>query len=713
AAIAAAAEAAAPAAAVPDAAAPAAEEPSPLQSSSTLTTTDAPLSLGAPVLQLQPPASPTASVSEDAAAPAADATRSQTPTAASLLHESTVAGLTVDTPTPVLMQEPGQERFVTNNEQSEATITKSSFSLESSTTFSSSTESGTATTAASTDYVLPTTSVVLMAEPEAAAAAPAAEPAAPTSFQTLTPAAVDVPVEIVRHLDDPTAWHSPSAPEADADRASAVSIAVVPKGGPPPLAREPPLPEAEPRGPPPLARESEEHHEFSRSVMVERRVLSPDSAAHAAATEADADAAPASTQEFKPAEQPEEKPSEATQSVAETKPAEPAAADSVPIPVSIREEDKPSEPTPAPADSTPIPSSTAEQQESSTVAGTDTVIPVTTADAAAAAEVPVASAAAQEQQQAAVPDADAAATTTSPTTANAPVSLDSTFKIEPSEEDIAQAPTMPRDRAMSIHEKSLLAHEPSGFIPGLETLPENEGTEVHVANAAESEKARRASLAPGAEGVVASTAFQAASTSCLFTVDEAAPRDEEEETTTAPASTASPSNESETTLASSIIDVTADATADAAKPQPPSLGGVQWMTESESGATAPEEHSRTPESPQTVVAAAPPQLQQQPEAAPAKKSYKLQASLPEAPAAPAADAPPSTPKSPTGASEPIKDSSSIPAAESATAVADAVQADAPPQTPKPPSGISWVTQPSGQESTAAAQITEAAQVLIY
>lgn len=144
---------------------------------------------------------------------------------------------------------------------------------------------------------------------------------------------------------------------------------------------------------------------------------------------------------------------------------------------------------------------------------------------------------------------------------------------------------------MSIHEKSLLAHEPlSGFQPGLDAVAED--TEVHVASAVDR---RRASVAPGVDGV-AESGFQAASTSCLFTVDEAAPRDEEEEASTMPPSTASPSNESSTatTVASSIVDVTAPPE-EAARPPPPKAPGVQWLTESE---------------PATVVTAAPPQQQQ-------------------------------------------------------------------------------------------------------
>lgn len=718
-------------------------------------TSDVPVTLGTPVL-LEPAVSPKVSISEE---PSSVDSAPPTPTPASLLHDSTVASLSIGLPTPRPTPEPDQERFVTNAEQSEATMTKSSFSLSATTTTSS---SSTDTTAASTDYVLPATSVVLQAE-DSTASTPAAVPA-----PTLTPAAVDVPVDIVRHLDDPAAWHSAPA-GADVADGKTVPIAVaVESRGPPPLAREVPAAEEEaqpPRGPPPLAKESEEHHELSRSVMVERRVLSPDSALHSAqqpqqqttittpyqqepagpvaapmettsAPAAPTDTAPAVTSTEIPvtiSQQPEQQvpAAETASTPAQPEPAMPTVTSTeIPVTVQSADETKPAEPAPKPASDAPLsvvlqPSLSQQEKEQSdaTKDASSVDIPVTVVKeeseqpkeatsavsqqpsaeetpavaqqapvlacelqqqpAAVTGEQPVASAAQQEQQAASAAPADAAAPTTSPTTAHAPMSLESTFQITPSEEEFAQAPAMPRDRAMSIHERSLLAHESSGFQPGLEPLPENinDDGEVHVASAIDR---RRASLAPGELGEAPTSTFQAPSTSCLFTVDEATPREESEATEAAPASTASPSGESTTTMASStgadaVIDVTAPETpVEAAKPPAQLPGGVKWLTESES----PDSPAQT-----TVVAAAPPVQQ------------------------PTAETGQSTPAQESAASAPTVDTSAHATAVPATTVA----VDAPPPTPKTPLGVSWITEPTGTTATTEptsvpAGTTEPAQV---
>ncbi|GMS97342.1 hypothetical protein PENTCL1PPCAC_19517, partial [Pristionchus entomophagus] len=777
------------------------------QSSSDTVTTSTPFTLDTHV-QLQPATSPTVSLSEpfDFKPPGSPAA----PDTTSLLHESTVASLSVDLPTPRPTPEPDQERFVTNNEQSEATITKSSFSFEASSTTSTSTTDAAA--ASTTDYVAPTTSIVLQAE-ETPAAAPAADHA-----PTLTPAAVDVPVEIVRGLDSADAWaHSAPTGTDGTTGGTSVPIAVVPAEpvpstptGPPPLARDPPLEPvpapvepAAPAGPPPLARERpEEEHHLERSVMIERRVLSPDSSLHlhtesatqqsfsaqhdhaapaataptvqpdaaavtqqssssfssssstlissetvkqdstttgsslqqdAAATATAADEAPI-TVVLQPSQQQQEKDApidipvtdsektteEKSEIVAAATPAEAPAANlesaalpaAVDIPVTVckpeSEEQAPSDPT-SPATAAPTTTDQKSEQVVTmptlacelTSAAAAAAVTEPAAGAAAAPEVPVASAAHQDQQQAA-PAADATAATTSPTTAQAPMSLESTFQISPSDEDAAHPPTVLRDRAMSIHERSLLAHEPSGFQSGLDPVPENDNVnadgEVHVASAAAVDAARRrASLAPGEAGTAATSGFQVPSTSCLFTVDEGSALDETSET--APASTASPSEaaSSTTTMASStdaVIDVTAPETADAAKSQTPSSGGVQWLTESEPCST--DEHSRTSES---VIAAAPATTPQQPDAAAQTNSEPAAAAAPSSPAAVK-----TTSESATGAAP----AAAQPALEQTTAAAAAAAAasEAPPPTPKSPSGTtSWVTKPAAateEEKPAAA-----------
>ncbi|GMT25887.1 hypothetical protein PFISCL1PPCAC_17184, partial [Pristionchus fissidentatus] len=124
------------------------------------------------------------------------------------------------------------------------------------------------------------------------------------------------------------------------------------------------------------------------------------------------------------------------------------------------------------------------------------------------------------------------ATIDTTTTVTSEVTLGSTFQMTPIEahdEDHAEAPDTPRDRAMSMHERSLLAHDLHSLASTMETIKDEE-EEVPVSTAVSNERVdfeaidleRRASMT----GVpISATSFIAPSQPTIFEGAEPAAED--------------------------------------------------------------------------------------------------------------------------------------------------------------------------------------------